>query len=133
MKVTFDTNVLVRAAIEDEPRQAEIAARMLRDAELIAVPTPCLCEFVWVLGRTYRLDRHFIASALRRLLESSTVVTNFESAEAGLAVYEQGGDFADGVLAFEGTKLGASAFASFDRDAVRILERQGFSAFVPIP
>lgn len=133
MRITLDTNILVRAATEDEPRQAEIAARMLRDAEIIAVPTPCLCEFVWVLGRTYKLDRRFIANALRRLLDSPTVKTNFAAAEVGLAVYEQGGDFADGVMAFEGAQLGANSFASFDRDAIRILERQGYSAFVPGP
>ena len=131
MRITLDTNVLVRAVVQDDPSQAETASRVLRGAELIAVPTSCLCEFVWVLGRTYKLDRSFIASAMHRLLGSPTVRTNLAAAEAGLELYEQGGDFADGVIAYEGRQTGGDAFVSFDRNAVRLLKVQGFGAFVP--
>ncbi len=53
MKVAVDTNVLVRAVVRDDPAQADVAAAVLTDAELIAVALPCLCEFVWVLLRVY--------------------------------------------------------------------------------
>jgi predicted nucleic-acid-binding protein len=53
MKVAVDTNVLVRAVVRDDPVQANVAATVLTDAELIAVALPCLCEFVWVLLRVY--------------------------------------------------------------------------------
>lgn len=46
MKVAVDTNVLVRAAVVDDPVQAGIAAQVLAKAELIAVTLPVLCEFV---------------------------------------------------------------------------------------
>ena len=46
MKVAFDSNVLLRAVVRDDPAQASVAAKILTDAELIAVATPCLCEFV---------------------------------------------------------------------------------------
>jgi len=39
---------------------------------------------------------------------------NRPAAEAGLALLEAGGDFADGVIAHEGRWLGAEAFVSFD-------------------
>jgi len=45
MRVAVDTNVLVRAVMRDDPLQASAAARVLADAELIAVALPCLCEF----------------------------------------------------------------------------------------
>ena len=48
MKITADTNVLIRAAVQDEPRQARQASKVLREAELVAVPIPVLCEFVAV-------------------------------------------------------------------------------------
>ena len=48
MKVAVDTNVLVRAVMRDDLAQAEVAAKVLTDAELIAVALPCLCEFVCV-------------------------------------------------------------------------------------
>ncbi|MDO0861245.1 VapC toxin family PIN domain ribonuclease, partial [Xanthomonas campestris pv. campestris] len=43
MKVAVDTNVLVRAVVRDDPAQADVAAAVLTDAELIAVALPCLC------------------------------------------------------------------------------------------
>jgi hypothetical protein len=36
MKITVDTNVLVRAVVRDNERQARTAAKLLKDAELIA-------------------------------------------------------------------------------------------------
>ena len=41
---------------------------------------------------------------------------------------DAGGDFADGVIAYEGSWLGAETFVSFDRRAVKLLEAQGKSA-----
>ena len=51
VKVTADANVLIRAAVQDDVRQARRAAKILAEADLIAVPVPVLCEFVWVLRR----------------------------------------------------------------------------------
>jgi predicted nucleic acid-binding protein len=47
LKITVDTNVLVRAAVLDDPEQAQRAAKVLRDAEIIAGTVPALCEFAW--------------------------------------------------------------------------------------
>ena len=38
---------------------------------------------------------------------------------------EAGGDFADGVIAFEGRWLGGDTFVSFDKKAVALLKAQG--------
>jgi predicted nucleic-acid-binding protein len=48
--------------------------------------------------------------------------------EAGLAMLDAGGDFADGVIAYEGRWLGAETFVSFDKKAVEMLAAQGVSA-----
>jgi predicted nucleic-acid-binding protein len=56
------------------------------------------------------------------------VVVNRPATEAGLAMLEAGGDFADGVIAYEGSWLGADTFISFDKKAVRLIEAQGKSA-----
>jgi predicted nucleic-acid-binding protein len=45
-----------------------------------------------------------------------------------LAHLEAGGDFADGVIAFEGAALGADTFVSFDRSAVKLALAQGLNA-----
>lgn len=124
MKVTLDTNVLVRLATQDDPAQAALALRVLQKATLIAVPTPALCELVWVLLRGYRYTPAQVAHALRSLLQVRQVVCNTLAVQAGLALLESGGDFADGVIAFEGELLGGTEFVSFDQQAIKLLKAQ---------
>ena len=128
MKVAVDTNVLVRAVMRDDLAQADVAAKVLAEAELIAVALPCLCEFVWVLLRVYRLQPSDIAAAIRALLATANLAVNRPAVEAGLRVLDAGGDFADGVIAYEGQWLGGEAFVSFDKKAVSLLAAQGLSA-----
>jgi predicted nucleic-acid-binding protein len=128
MKVAVDTNVLIRAVVCDDRAQASIAAKILTDAELIAVATPCLCEFVWVLLRVYGFKPSDVTTAIRALLDVPNVEVNRPAAEAGLSVLEAGGDFADGVIAYEGNWLGGETFVSFDKKAVALLTAQGQSA-----
>ena len=132
MRITVDTNILIRAVMRDDMKQAAAAARLLKDAEIIAVPLPCLCEFVWVLRRVYNLDRKDIHAALHALLNAGNVVVNRPAVDAGLAVFAAGGDFADGLIAFEGQWLGGETFVSFDKKAVALLKKQGRAARVLI-
>ncbi len=128
MRVAVDTNVLVRAVVGDDPVQARVAAKILTDAELIAVALPCLCEFVWVLLRVYGFQPSDAATAIRTLLAVANVEVNRPAVEAGLSILEAGGDFADGVIAYEGSWLGGDTFVSFDKKAVTLLTEQGQSA-----
>jgi predicted nucleic-acid-binding protein len=128
MKITADTNVLVRAAVRDEPHQARQAAKVLQEAELIAVPVAVFCEFVWVLRRGYKRSASDVSDAIRKLMKSAQVVMNRPAVEAGLSVLDAGGDFADGVIAYEGNWLGAEEFVSFDSKAVSMLKSQGSRA-----
>ncbi|HEX4064484.1 MAG TPA: type II toxin-antitoxin system VapC family toxin [Acidobacteriaceae bacterium] len=130
MKLIVDTNVLVRAVVQDDKKQAEAAARLLRRAETIAVSLPCLCEFVWVLRSVYGFGREEIAAAIRALLDAGNVVVNRPAADAGLAMLEANGDFADGVIAWEGRWLGGETFVSFDKQAVSLLGDLGVEARV---
>jgi predicted nucleic-acid-binding protein len=125
MKITVDTNVLVRAVVRDDVKQAQAAAKLLKDAELIAVSVPCLCEFVWVLRRVYNFGHRDISAALDALLDADNVVVNRPAVEAGLTVLNAGGDFADGLIAYEGSWLGGHIFVSFDKKAVSLLAKQG--------
>jgi predicted nucleic-acid-binding protein len=128
MKIAVDTNVLVRAAVRDDAEQTDAATRLMGRAEMVAIAVPCLCEFVWVLRSVYRFRPSDIAKAIRTLLAAENVETNRPAVEAGLAVLDGGGDFADGVIAHEGTWLGAETFVSFDRKAVDALAAQGVPA-----
>jgi predicted nucleic-acid-binding protein len=128
VKITADTNVLVRALVGDDARQSREAQAELARAELVALAIPALCELVWVLAQGYKIPITEIAEAIRRLINSANVAVNRAVAEAGLDALEAGGDFADGVIAHEGKWLGADTFVTFDRKAVKLLKASGNAA-----
>jgi len=125
MKITPDTNVLVRAVVRDDVKQARAASRLLKEAEIIAVSLPSLCEFVWVLRSVYKFAPQDISFAIETLLGAGNVAVNRPAVDSGLAILNEGGDFADGMLAYEGRWLGGETFASFDTKAVSLIAKQG--------
>ena len=125
MRITADTNILVRATTEDDARQARLAQSLLTGADMVAISPHALCELVWVLSRAFKVPAQAIALGVRDLIGIDNVVVDRPAAEAGLAMLEAGGDFADGVIAHEGRRLGAEEFVSLDREAIALLQSQG--------
>jgi predicted nucleic-acid-binding protein len=128
MNITADTNVLLRAYLGDDDLQRAAATAALADADLVAISMQTVCEFAWVLERAYKIPREDAAAAIRSLLEIENVVIDRPAVEAGLALLLAGGDFADGVVAYEGRWLGGEVFVSFDRKAVKLVSEQGHAA-----
>ena len=89
-----------------------------------------LCELAWLMTRSYRLDRHYVAASIGSLLKSDAVICDRAAVEAGLSMMEAGGDFADGVIAFEGGRLGGGIFATFDKKAAAFLDRAGHESLL---
>jgi predicted nucleic-acid-binding protein len=123
-----DTNVLVRAAVQDDPAQARTARRILKEAEPAIIGRHALCEFIWVLRHTYRFRRTEIAAALKNLLNAKNIIADDAAVAAGFDAMEAGADFADGVIAYEGRWLGGETFVSFDKRAVAAVAKQGLKA-----
>jgi predicted nucleic-acid-binding protein len=132
LRITADTNLLVRATIKDEAVQAEAARRLMAAATHIVIPITVFCEFAWVLGAGYRYNRDQISLAINQYLQAGTVVTDRRAVQEGLAFLAQGGDFADGAIAHQGRHLGGVYFASFDNEARGILSRLGFLTVSPL-
>lgn len=128
MKISVDTNVLARAVLQDDAKQGRAASKLLKEASLIAVSLPCLCELVWILRRGAKLSKEDVALTIRDLLDAGNVVMNRPAVEAGLAILEAGGDFADGIMAYEANWLGGETFVSFDKQAVELVMQQGQAA-----
>ena len=131
VKITAETNVLLRTVVQDDLVQAASAAALLQRATVIAVPVPVLCEFAWVLKRTYARGADEVAAAIEAITEIDAVATDLPAVEVGLAALRAGGDFADGVIAHQGENLGGTVFASFDRRAVAQLRSTGIAAGDP--
>jgi predicted nucleic-acid-binding protein len=130
LRITADTNVLLRAIVRDDVAQSRLAERVLAEAESVVIPLPVLCELAWVLRSRYRHNAGSIAATLRSLIASDTVITDEPAARAGLAILESGGDFADGVIAHLGGSGGADTFVTFDVNASKLLDEQGYKSLL---
>lgn len=130
MKVTVDTNVLVRLVMADDEPQARRAARLFATADVVAVGVQSVVELVRVLRGSYGLTRDDVATAIRALLATEKVRTDRTAVEAGLAALLAGGEFADGVIALEGARLGGDSFVSLDEQAVADLADAGYETLL---
>ena len=128
MRITVDTNILVRIVVRDDVSQADRALELLEAAETVVIPLPCLCEFAWVLLATYAIPPTKVARSIRMVCDRANVSVDDAAVAAGLVLLEAGGDFADGAIALAGASMGGETFVSFDRKAVSLLARSGIDA-----
>ena len=134
-----DTNVIARVFMEDDGIQSAIACNALASASLVIVPTHVFCELVWVMRSIKtntgekRYSHSAIATGIRRFIEFDRLVIADDEVAAGLQMLDAGGDFADGVIEYTGRNLArnvTTTFLSFDKNAVSILTKRGFSALL---
>ncbi|KPN72652.1 type II toxin-antitoxin system VapC family toxin [Neisseria sp. 83E34] len=124
--IAIDTNVLIRLLVGDDLEQQQKAIELFEMNHEIMISTTVLIETVWVLLRVYKTPRKMIVDQLRNFIVSvPNLVVKEDEIEAGLAVMENGGDFADGVNEYIGSQLGAEKFATFDKKAANILNELG--------
>ncbi|WEZ82933.1 type II toxin-antitoxin system VapC family toxin [Rhizobium sp. 32-5/1] len=122
MKVIVDTDILVRMFTRDHPVESPRAEELLRTHDAV-ISNQTLCEMTWVLKKAYKFTAAELKQAVEALSGSETVIVDRGAVENGLTFMNAGGDFADGVIAFEGRRLGGEVFATFDRKAANILKR----------
>jgi predicted nucleic-acid-binding protein len=124
--IGLDTNILLRAVLDDDPVQSPSARSLLQsfgEGRRGFVNTPVLMEFFWVLRTRYKLPRSLLARAMRGLLEVEYL--EFEALETiskALAIFESGmADFPDAVIAMRNRELGADMTFTFDQVAAKSL------------
>ncbi len=117
---TFDTNVVVRLILGDDPEQAALAVDCWQAALAegdIYLSQIVLVEVVWVLDVTARLGRARIVTELRRLTTVEGLVVENESAVIqAIERYEQSAaDFADCLILTRAREVNALPVHTFDR------------------
>jgi predicted nucleic-acid-binding protein len=125
MKMIADTNVLLRAVLDDDVVQSRASRLALSSADQVVISRHAFCEMVWLLRQRYKMSKTEIAKVIRGYLEADKVITDTSAVRAGLEAMEAGADFADGVIAHEGRRLGGETFVSFDKKAVAALAEMG--------
>jgi len=125
MRMIADTNVLMRAVLNDDAVQSRASHLALSSADQIFISRYAFCEMVWLLRNRYKMPKGEIVKVIRGYLDADNVITDTAAVQAGLGAMEAGADFADGVIAYEGQWLGGETFVSFDKKAVAAMAKQG--------
>jgi predicted nucleic-acid-binding protein len=124
--IGLDTNILLRATLDDDPVQSPRAQQFLESLGSQGpgfVNIPVVMEFFWVLRSRYKVPRARLAGIIRNLIEVQNI--EFEALETiakAIISYEDGiADFPDAVIAMRNRDLGADTTVTFDRIAARTL------------
>ena len=123
--IGFDTNVLVRYIVQDDPDQAEAAGRLIEGQCTAQSPgyicIPVLVELIWVLTAAYGYEKPVVVSIVRQVLRTAEfMVEDREAAWAALREFETGAaDFADCLIAHRNHAHGCTQTWTFDRKAAR--------------
>lgn len=128
MRMIADTNVLMRAVLDDDVVQSRASRLALSSADQVVISRHAFCEMVWLLRQRYKMSNTDVVQVIQGYLDAENVITDAPAVQAGLKAMKAGADFADGVIAYEGRWLGGDTFVSFDKKAVQALAEQGQKA-----
>nr|VFJ66631.1 MAG: Predicted nucleic-acid-binding protein, contains PIN domain [Candidatus Kentron sp. DK] len=122
---SFDTNVVVRLLVIDDPAQSSLAAELWRQAIHrggIFLSKVVLVETVWVLKTAYHFDRQTIVKVLDAMIRTEGVsVEQAEQISAALQAYAVGAaDFSDYLILASAKAHQALPVHSFDRRFAKV-------------
>jgi predicted nucleic-acid-binding protein len=108
----LDTNVLVRALVQDDPAQA-LRAQACLSAQPVYIPVTVILELEWVLRSRYGYPPKAIADAMEKLaILENTIVSEQAAVVVAARKMRQGWDFADAL--HHALATGCDDFATFD-------------------
>lgn len=127
--IAFDTNLLVRALVVDNPDQVAVV-RQLIASDTIFISRTVLLETEWVLRSRYKKTRRQLTAFFTALLEiDGTVVEDAEAISHALDWYAKGADFAD---ALHLVACGDAVMHTFDRDFCKAAREAGIAPEVRV-
>jgi predicted nucleic-acid-binding protein len=127
--IAFDTNMLVRLAVNDHPQQADIAVELLKTHDVLLSRT-VLLETEWVLRSRYKLPPERIHAFFKLMLQTENAVVEDESAvERALDWYAKGADFAD---ALHLAGCGSAEMHTFDQEFCKAARELGIAPAVRV-
>ncbi|QTR52255.1 type II toxin-antitoxin system VapC family toxin [Thiothrix unzii] len=122
--IAFDTNLLVRIAVNDDQTQADIAEQLINNNDVFISRT-VLLETEWVLRSVYKISRSDIASFFENvLITENIVIENPTEVGQALGWYKLGADFAD---AMHLCICGDSLMHTFDAEFCKAASRAGIT------
>lgn len=122
--IGLDTNILLRAATQDDPALSPIAQALidtLDEATPGYINSVALVEFAWSLRRRYNYERSAIVTAIEALMQSAAfVVGDRDAVNAAITrCNDEGLHFADSLIGELNRVAGCETTMTFDRPAAR--------------
>ena len=118
----IDTNVLVRAIVNDDTAQSARAVALLTEAEVF-IPVTVMLELEWVLRSRYAFAPKVVAQAIAKITALGNVLVGEREAVLSAASRAaQGWDFADALHV--ALSQGCEDFTTLDADLVKRAARE---------
>ena len=117
----LDTNVLVRYAVADDPKQLALAESIIRECmeneEPVFLSVLVLCELVSVLDRSYQQSKAQMLEVMDTILRKSLFrIERYELVHRSVHAWRHGkGDFADYLIGEIALHAGCSDTVTLDR------------------
>jgi predicted nucleic-acid-binding protein len=126
--IGVDSNVLLRLVLADDPRQHKAAQDFIEartPSDPVYISDMVIAEFMWVLQRTYKLDRSAIVELVAGFMDTDDAV--FADRATLSAFVEQArsntkAGLADLFVALSGRTHGCGHTVTFDKHAARTVE-----------
>ncbi|PRB04345.1 PIN domain-containing protein [Microbacterium sp. MYb64] len=121
----IDTNVILRAALDDDPVQSRLAQELLESLTREApgfVTMVTLAEVFWIVRSREGFSKDTALALIRGLVESD--VLEFDDGEGVVRALEaagDGADFADALIDSTMAQFGVTETVTFDRRAAQRL------------
>ena len=124
--IGIDTNIVIRLLTRDDKVQYRLALELVksvRGRRLLVINPIVVAETIWVLERSYRLDRQRSRPLLEQLVHSIefTIPTQMscESWQSWFSATHR--DFSDAMIAAINRDSGCSKTLTFDEDAAKAI------------
>lgn len=117
MRITVDTNALIRFFADDIPPKANLVEKLLKDEEQILIPDVVFPELEYILIKQYRFTREKLSEVYTFLSSQDNVyITN--DVKSAIAIFDKTKlDMADCIIAAYSFK---DSLASFDRQLLGV-------------
>lgn len=128
----IDTNVLLRFILNDDAKQhAKVKKYFISNELFLYLPIMTVCETIWVIKDKMKIPRQSVIQILTALVEQDNILTATEAFDYGMKFLKSGGDFADGVIAYQVSQYENVSLLTFDKKAQSIARQLNIACIEP--
>ena len=89
MKMIADTNVLMRAVLDDDVAQGRASRLALSSADQVVIGRHAFCEMVWLLRQRYKMPKAEIVNVIHGYLEADNVIADTAAVQGAWRRWKQ--------------------------------------------